>query len=55
MCGKVTEFKSQAIANAIDELKLNRFRKEGYSLYVYGICSVCQGKITRRKAIERKK
>ena len=54
MCGKVTEFKSQAIANAIDELKLNRFRKEGYFLYVYGICSVCQGKLTRRKAIERK-
>ena len=49
VCGKVTEIKSQEINDAIDELHLKRFRKDGFMLYIYGICSTCQGKITRQK------
>ncbi len=52
MCGKVTEFKSQKINEAIAALHLRRFRKDGFSLYIYGICSACQAKITKR-AIKR--
>ncbi len=47
MCGNVTEFKSQKINVAIDALHLRRFRKDGFSLYIYGICSSCRAKITK--------
>ena len=53
MCGKVTEFKSQKITSAINALKLRRFRKDGFSLYIYGICSTCQAKLTRHAAMAK--
>ena len=49
VCGKVTEIRSTEINTAIDGLHLRRFRKDGFTLYIYGICSVCQAKITRQK------
>ncbi len=49
MCGKVTEFKSAKINGAIDAMHLRRFRKDGFSLYIYGICSTCQAKLTKKK------
>ena len=48
VCGKVTEVKAPEITQAIDQMHLKRFRKDGYSLYIYGICSTCQGVITRK-------
>ena len=48
VCGKVTEFKSQKINDVVGALHLRRFRKDGFSLYIYGICSVCQAKLTRQ-------
>ena len=48
VCGKVTEVKAPEIADAIDALHLKRFRKDGFSLYIYGICSTCQAAITRK-------
>ena len=48
VCGKVTEVKSPEITEAIDQMHLKRFRKDGYSLYIYGICSNCQAVITRK-------
>ncbi len=48
VCGKVTEFKSQKITNAFDSLHLRRFRKDGFSLYIYGICSSCQAQMTKQ-------
>ena len=33
VCGKVTEVRSQEIAEAIDALHLKRFRKDGFTLY----------------------
>ena len=53
VCGKVTEVRSQEIAEAIDALHLKRFRKDGFTLYIYGICSTCQAKITRQKKTKR--
>ena len=49
VCGKVTEVRSPEIVKAIDEMHLKRFRKDGFTLYIYGICSTCQAKITRQK------
>ena len=47
VCGKVTEIKSQKIAQVINGQHLKRFRRDGFSLYIYGICSTCQAKLTR--------
>ena len=49
VCGKVTEVRSPEITEAIEELHLKRFRKDGFTLYIYGICSTCQAKLTRQK------
>ena len=48
MCGKVTEVKTPEVTKAIDALRLKRFRKDGFTLYIYGICSTCQAKLTRK-------
>ena len=48
VCGKVTEVKSQSVSTAINAMHLKRFRKDGFTLYIYGICSSCQAKLTRR-------
>ena len=55
MCGKVTEIKSAEIIEAIENLRLKRFRKDGFALYIYGICSTCQVKMTKRKNTSRTK
>ena len=48
-CGKVTELMSKDVDDAIGNLHLKRFRRESYAVYVYGICSTCQAKITRMR------
>ena len=48
MCGKVTEVKSQGVIDAINTMPTRRFHKDGFTLYVYGICSSCQAKQRRR-------
>lgn len=48
VCGKVTEVKTPEIASVISSVHLKRFRKDAFSLYIYGICSGCQAKITRQ-------
>ncbi len=55
ICGKVTEVVSPEINQAIEQMHLKRFRKDGFSLYIYGICSICQGIITRKnkKSLEK--
>ena len=54
VCGKVTEFKSLKISEAIIAHHLKRFRKDGFSLYIYGICSTCQARITRQASKRHK-
>lgn len=49
VCGKVTEVKTPEVTEAINQMHLKRFRKDGYALYIYGICSSCQAAITRQK------
>ena len=55
MCGKVTEFRSPEIIKAIENLHLKRFRKDGFTLYVYGVCSNCQSKMTKHKKQDKVK
>ena len=55
VCGKVTEVESEEIVKASENTHLRRFRKDGFSLYIYGICSNCQAKITKQKNLEAKK
>ena len=50
MCGKVTEVKSQGVIDAINKMPTRRFHKDGFTLYVYGICSSCQTKMRRHTA-----
>jgi len=47
VCGRVTEVRSTLIDDAIQQMQLRRFRKDGYTLYIYGICSTCQKKINK--------
>ena len=54
VCGKVTEVDVPDVVESIEALHLKRFRKDGFSLYIYGICSVCQGAITRKSKIKEK-
>ena len=53
-CGKVTELKTLLISQAIEDTHLKRFRKEGYTLYIYGVCSTCQAKLTKKKKQQAK-
>ena len=53
-CGKVTEVSSPEIVEAVSNLNLKRFRKDGFNLYIYGMCSSCQAKITRKRRQENK-
>ena len=55
VCGKVVEVKAPEINEAINTLHLKRFRKDGFSLYIYGICSTCQAVLTRQKNSKKTK
>lgn len=55
VCGKVTEVRAPEINAAIEEIRLKRFRKDGFTLYIYGICSTCQASITRKMKNEKTK
>lgn len=49
VCGKVKEEAFPDISDAINNARLKRFRRDGFTLYIYGICSTCQARITRKK------
>lgn len=54
VCGKVTEVKSPEIMAAVNGLQTKKFRKDGFTLYIYGMCRSCQVKQTRQKNKEMK-
>lgn len=49
VCGKTKELKIADIVNVFDNMHLKRFRKDNFSMYIYGICSTCQAVLTRQK------
>lgn len=48
-CGKISKVESFELGLAIDALHLRRFRKENFSLFIYGTCSTCQSRMTRKQ------
>ena len=53
-CGRVSDFRSQLITNALSYTHFVRFRAEHISICAYGICSKCQARLTRQyKKFER--
>lgn len=52
VCGKVTDVNAPKIVEAVEATKFRRFRKDGFSVHVYGVCSTCQGLITRKRGKE---
>lgn len=49
VCGRVTDVQIPAVSRAIGDAKYRRFHQDTYTLYIYGVCSNCQAKQTRRK------
>ena len=49
LCGKVKDVSGPEFSEAARKVRLKRFHPFGYALYVYGICSTCQAKITRMR------
>lgn len=49
VCGKVIEIEAPMVAAAVSETRLQRFRRDAFALYIYGVCSTCQGRITRQR------
>jgi len=43
-CGRVEDLRSPDVTKAIDMINTPNFRKDGFALYIYGICSKCQGR-----------
>ena len=48
-CGRTKELSLPLVDSAIGNAHLKRFRKEGFVLYVYGVCSTCQARLTRKR------
>ena len=53
VCGKVMELPGAMLADMLAGVKLRRFHPLGASMYIYGVCSTCQAKITRKKGKKR--
>ena len=53
VCGKVTEVQAPLVTDAIADTKLQRFRRDAFALYIYGVCSACQAKITRKRNTDK--
>ncbi|MCH5311357.1 MAG: transcriptional repressor [Prevotella sp.] len=54
-CGKVTELHSPDVTKAIDLINTPNFRKDGFALYIYGICKECQQQHSENKTINYNK
>ena len=49
VCGRVTEVQAPLVTAAINETRLQRFRKDAFVLYIYGVCSKCTWAKRRKK------
>ncbi len=47
VCGNVREVNTPEVLQAINNVKLNRFHREGFTLYIYGVCTRCQQRMAR--------
>ena len=49
ICGRVDEVQSGDIVRAIKDSHFHRFRKDGFTLYIYGVCAKCQQRMARMR------
>ncbi|MCR5131159.1 MAG: transcriptional repressor [Prevotella sp.] len=54
-CGRSDEIRMPQVVELIGSTKIRRFHQDGFILYIYGVCSSCQAKMSRRKASAKKK
>lgn len=52
-CGEVCEIEVPQMDKILQTVRVKRFRKDSFALYIYGICSKCQAK-QRRKTKQKK-
>ncbi len=50
VCDKVTELNAPLVSKAIGKTELKDFRMGGFALYIYGVCSSCQEKISKERS-----
>lgn len=55
VCGKMTGLSLPDVEASVGALRLQRFRKENFSLYIYGVCSKCQSKLSLHNAASKGK
>jgi len=48
-CGKINDLYDDSVSQAALKVKTPRFKKLRCSIYIYGICNVCQAKLARMK------
>ena len=48
VCGNIDELRTTALAAIVDNVRPKRFRKDGFIIYIYGVCSSCQSKMKRK-------
>lgn len=54
LCGKVLELDLPEIEAMICSAKLKRFKRERFSLEIYGTCSSCKAKLSRSRMLNAK-
>lgn len=52
VCGKEENVRMPGLDALVKDTHLKRFRKERYTLFIYGVCSTCQAVLTRKKKKE---
>ena len=50
----MTEVRVPEVVQAVNRVRLKRFKKDTFSIDFYGICSSCQARITRKKSKSEK-
>lgn len=54
VCGRIVDTALPDMDKAFKAARMKRFRKDCYSLYVYGVCSSCQYRMKHNKRILKK-
>ena len=55
LCGAVSEVRIPEVSRVLEAATFNNFRQDGFTLYLYGVCSECQNRLERTKKSEKKR
>lgn len=48
-CGTLTKVTDADVEQAIESMRHNRFHRDGFNLYVYGVCNSCYARQNRKR------